>query len=487
MKRWLFALLLGIVLVVTAVIGHALHQRSWLHPRDDQMYLLALAVRYIDPPRFAAVAKEASDFVRARAESPWLVIRYDLRDRYSNNYAGISYLTYLVGRILQSPVPADTNSYSRWVAQTMSVSAAVASSLALIVLLIALLMARDLRLLAAAAIFGVITLYEGMIDVSVSDRLLPAEPGVVPNPLDVLNRVVRLIIDPGDSTYPFGAVPRCAFSLLLLAVFVFRWQGRPAFGYWLFLPLTLIHQSMAGLFLAMVVALDLFLRPRTLAKPGVFLAIGTAIAVFLVRERIWLVVGIAAPVVLVIVMALGLVVVLVLRRRFPHWDTSLLRKAQRSGSWLQRRSPPVADALLLAAGWFVLLVLTAIGNYFAAPEQSAFFWNHIAGRVLGTFRPEILIAICYAVLGRFGRRVEAQRWAMPAAALLALLVLPPAVAAWPPTVFPSVVERNITALNGINAQLATPPMKVTGAEEALIYYWIGKSVVIGRDAVPELR
>jgi hypothetical protein len=296
-----------------------------------------------------------------------------------------------------------------------------------------------------------------------------------------------LFIDPGESTFLFGAAPRCAFSLLLLAVFLFRWQQRAAFGYWLFLPMTLIHQSQTGLFLAIVLALDTVQRPRAITRPAILLPIGMTIAAFVWRERVFWIVGLNGLGLAIVGLAAAPAALFAIRRWWPDRYEWFVGRVSQTLSRLHALSLPMADAILLAIGWFGLLLFTAIGNHFVAPEQSAFFWNHIAGRVLGTIRTEIVVAIIYAALGAIGRTPAARRLILPGITVMTLLIMPPAYVAWPPTTFVGVVVRNTTEMLELERQLTQPLTKITAEQEAVFYYALAKSVATGSDEFRGLR
>ena len=303
-QRYLLTSLLGLALICSAFIGHASHQRSWLEPNDDQLYLAALATRFADPARFEAIVQDFGTVVQQRADMPMRVTRYDLRYKYKDNYAGACYLNQLIFDALGNAELEDT-SFAHRTALAASITSMLLSGFALLVLLLALILARDLRLLAAVTAVGVITVLEGFINVGAGVRLIDTEPGILPNPLDIAVRTARLLVDPGNSTFLFGAGPRCAFVLLLLASFILRWKGRTALAYWLFLPMAFLHQSYAGLFLVIVTGLDILQRPRILLTPRVMLPIAAAVGLFLIREKLWYVVGAKGPITLLLLLILA--------------------------------------------------------------------------------------------------------------------------------------------------------------------------------------
>ncbi len=484
-QRYLTTLLLGLLLITAAIVAHASHQRSWLEPNDDQLYLAALASRFSDPARFDTIVEDFSAVVRERGDTPIRGVRYDLRYNYKNNYAGASYVNQLVFNALGETTLRDS-SFAHRTALAASITSMLLSSAALLVLLFALALARDQRLLATVAIVGVITVLEGFINVGAGLRLIDAEPGVFPNPFDIAIRTARLLIDPGNSTFLFGAGPRSAFVLLLLTTFILRWQGRIALAYWLFLPMAFLHQSYAGLFLVIVTGLDVLQRPRALLAPRVMLPIAAAVTIFVVRERLWDVVGAKGPITLLLLLTLAACAALIIRFWLPDFHARGTELWQRMQSALQPLHPSAADAILLIVGWIGFLLLTIIGNYFATPEQSMFFWGHSAGRILAAARPALLVALIYAILGRM-QQPSQQHLVIPAALLMLVILLPAAVLRWPPSTIVGVIDRNTAALKDMDVRLTQPVAVIKGQYEPLIYYGIAKSVINGRDELSALR
>jgi hypothetical protein len=204
---------------------------------------------------------------------------------------------------------------------------------------------------------------------------------------------------------------------------------------------------------------------------------------------LWTVVGIQALLAAAAAGLLAAVLAGYLRKRMRSWEPRLVSKIRNARAKLLSMSPPSADAILLVAGWLLFLVLTGIGNYLATFEQSTFFWSHIAGRALGIFRPEILVAVFCAALG-FAYRAGWSRWA-PLAPLglcaLTVAMIPPAIYAWPPTAFPAVVARNTAAMEALDDRLHRPLVQVSGPDEPIVYYGLAKTVVTGQDYLKGLR
>src|SRR4029453_18267870 len=85
------------------------------------------------------------------------------------------------------------------------------------------------------------------------------DPG---GPVQSIGYLLKLFFITGPEPSIFGYTPRSQFLVCALAVFLLRWHKHWMGGYVLTILLSLLHQSMAGLLLGLLVVLDLIARPQ---------------------------------------------------------------------------------------------------------------------------------------------------------------------------------------------------------------------------------
>jgi hypothetical protein len=473
-----------------ALVGNALHQTSWLLAQDDQMYTLAAAISVVRPE--SAVAQEAIAELTVRATGQHLVERATLRWEYRENYIAILYLIDAVGGFAK--YPHTYPDFARRAATGLSIGPLVASALAALLVALIILTARNVLLALATATLAVVACVQGMIDLGGSVQVLGnfAE-GQHFGFVKTIYRICLLILDPGASSFIFGTAPRCIVTLMLVAMFLLRWTGRFVTAYAIFLPMTFVHQSETGILLVMLVMIDAIMRPRLLLRPSVaFFVLGAAL-VFLLRERLWVIVGTAGALILLLLMGAvaGLLAWRYAQRRISDPDDFRLslpgfgvlpaELSNRLGSM----GVMASDVLLLALGLAALFFVTWLGNWFASASQSNFFWNHIAGRMMGTFEPVFLLAGIYAGLEWLARRFSLQsvvssvgRGVVVATGILLALVQP-----W--STIAQVIDRNTNAMNALEREIL-PIKNFEGEDEAVFYYALAKSLATGEPIVRRL-
>ncbi|MCG8560117.1 MAG: hypothetical protein MI824_09970 [Hyphomicrobiales bacterium] len=496
MSGRLYICLAAVVFLALNVVGNALHQKEWLKVQDDQMYLLFLSLRYDDPERAERLANLGHSAIEKRAENSRLIERSRLRWLYRDNYVGHLYLVYAGTLATASVIGGQVDAtFSETVAWGMSLGMLTASLLAGLLVVFALLRAADPLLALAVAIVAVIACYQSFIDLGASHKIFGnVAEGQSFIFFRTISQIFLIILDPGKSTFLFGATPRSVFVLVLLAMFVLRWKSHFSLSYLMFFPMILFHQSQAGLFLFGIVVLDLVLRPTVLLRPFNIGAIGLVAAVFFWRERLWEVVGAGlGPVEIGLIMLLP-ALALIRRIRvavvmgYRNVSAMLrLRFLDRFLVWLREQDIVVSDLVMLSLGWLGFLMLTWAGNQFATAVQSDFFWNHIAGRVLGLIHPIVLTAICYLLLRHLAARQSAKSvltWGVSTACLLSV----PVVALnLPNALISDVVSRNIEKMRQLEHRAERDPIEVyRGQDEVRYYHALAKTMATDKDLLKGL-
>ncbi|MGH9905900.1 MAG: hypothetical protein ACRD8U_10015, partial [Pyrinomonadaceae bacterium] len=109
-----------------------------------------------------------------------------------------------------------------------------------------------------------------------------------------IRNLFQFALNPGPQFSPFGFTPRNAVYLISLATVAWRSQGHYGAAYASFLLFSFIHQAMAALLFAVVLALDLLLRPHIFRKATVWPLVVAFLTLFVVRESLWEVMALGA-------------------------------------------------------------------------------------------------------------------------------------------------------------------------------------------------
>lgn len=479
----------ALLFLILANVGHGLHQRTWLRAQDDQMYWLAAAVSVVKDGNGLAEESQAQLIARARGHT---INRATMRWDYVPNYIGALYLIDIAGGFWpESDQARSADYFDKRAAVGLSLGAFVASILAAVLIFGVLLAFKDPLLALAAAALALIACTQATFDLGASNKIIGNfAKGEHFGFAETLRRIALLLLDPGESTYVFGAAPRSVVTLLFVAVFLLRWKEHFAVAYAIFVPMALLHQAQAGLLLIMLVMIDLVVRPRLLVKPSIALPISAMLLVFAIRDGTWE--YFASGSVLLGVLALMLVggaVVWHFRRRADgtqhSWQAGIV------GTWwsydrITSMSVLVSDVLLLSIGWVTFFCVTWLGNWFATATESNILWNHIAGRMLGTFEPVFLLAGLFVGLNWLTQRFSLQPVVSVVGGAIVLVTVTVMWMAPPWVLIPQVIDRNTSAMADLNESLSIPIQKFQSKDEARYYYALARSLATGDPVVRRL-
>lgn len=369
------------------------------------------------------------------------VFRYEARQGYRGNYLAATAGYRLTAETVrwQTDDLASTD-YPAFLARAMYTGflSAYVTACAIFVLIVAT--GRSHRmLLAVIATIALIALVETVFDAAGdtwrgTPVLLP-EAGSAQTFWEVFGRnFPGMILNPHSQLSPFGDTPRNHFVLLVLALFALRWRGAYLGSYVLLAALSFLHQSQTGLLAAYLISADALLRPQLLRSAAGPLAAVT-IALYLGRESLGSIVGIARPAVLALTLALAAAVLAALWLGLRSQVAGPLASALAGPrARLLARGPVAADLIVIATCWATTFPIAAVINAFGSEQQSIYFWTQLHGRSLGILRPPLVLGLTLAGLALIGPRIALPR--------TALAVLTFAGAALVPSVWMSTTHDN---------------------------------------------
>ncbi len=449
---------------------------------DDRLWLYTTGAEIGRPE----VATELNDRVfssMARAQTPpHRAFRFGLRAGYRGNYAAAAVVYHQAAAAVQRRLGAGwASDYPAYLAQAMySGFVAMYVAAAAVLVLIAVLVGDRRWFMAVVVAIAATALLETMFDLagdtwSGLPTLLPDAQTDETFWQNFWPNFPGLLLNPQVQLSPFGDTPRNHFILLMLPLFLLRWRGWLTASYVFLGLLGFLHQSHTGLVLAYLVALDAVLRPSLFRGPVAIVVLAT-LAMFVGRESLGAVVGVARPAVLLMVAAVVLGVLACvyygLRRQAPPVAARLATFRQR----LLERGVVFADlamlGLILLVSFPVVVVINALGS----EAQSQYFWTQVHGRSLGILRPGLMLGLAAFALSRGEARLGEARTFALAAACAALALIPSAFEAVRHDRHPVTrLERQIRALD-VSIGPAIDWSAIGPRTEPDIYYAIARTI-----------
>lgn len=476
--------LAALILCLHLGLGYSHNYRVGLD--DDRLWLYTTGAGFTQAARSAALSDRVRTSLRDSGAGDSQVFRFDLREGYRGNYVAAAGAYHVAALAVQRAAgPAWTTDYPAYLSRAMyagfvGMYAATVVALLAIVLATADRRAVTVVTLAIAMIAGVESLFDLMGDGWTGLPTLLPDAGTsetfvstfVPN-------FPALLLNPHSQLSPFGDTPRNQFILLMVPLFLLRWQGWHLLSYVGLAGLSFLHQSHTGLVLALLVATDAVLRP-SLFRGWTSVALAVTLALFIGRESLGQVIGIARPVV-VAAIALGLTVIAWaiatgLRGRLTGLASRLADARHR----LLARGPVFADlaliAVLLLASFPPTLAINALGS----ESQSVYFWSQVHGRSIGILRPAFVLGCCWLAATRLTARLGAAKATRVMLACSAAALVPSVLDAWRHDRHPVArIERQARTLDAATGP-AVDWARIGTHTEPEIYYAIARTLDIGR-------
>ena len=389
----------AVFLALFCVAAFAAMSINQIRLSDDQLYLMTGGLKL----RHADAYARSVDLVESRLADPAVAAedryRYQMRFDYTDNYLGASalYAAWFALAPRLGPGPAGSGE----IAAASFDSLLFASFLAMLVFSVlasVFLPPRALLAFAAASALGIAL---SMVLPRHPDFIVFGNDGWAEN----LTRLVAFVVGPTASSQfsVFGFTPRSQMFLLAALIFMLRWSGRPALGWWLVPLCALIHQSHTTLLVLLLLVLEFVNGPRRLLRTGVLVPVALSLAMTLARERILDSFRVSDVLVFGGLFAALLVTAVV----WASLETRLF--SRRPGLARRVRELRASRAALLEAGSLaVLWVATLPAGYLACRYSGdlagKYLWCQVHARVYAMLATPILIALCLGLFALFRRR-----------------------------------------------------------------------------------
>jgi hypothetical protein len=226
-----------------------------------------------------------------------------------------------------------------------------------------------------------------------------------------------------------------------------------------------------------VVCLDLVLRPAILWQRSVWLPACIAALLFLVRERVWQVVGLPVGAIFAGLVIAAATVIALARTTWLGGRLATIRywpSALPDRKWL--------DVLFMVALWVTSVPVSYVLARTTSAQQSLYLWSQLSGRSLGLIRLLLFLAAASGIVSLL--RVRKKAWSLTASAALC------AASAY--FVLQRIPEDSRGVVNDLSSGLhdmdrvLSAPDSTPGTAERMIYYAVSKSVDTGHDATAQL-
>lgn len=395
----LLLLLMTLVVVLAALFQSELSQRDELGDDDLVFYYNSLALQH--PVEFDQINKKVSARLAELPLNPnchcqWEQFRFDLREKFRNNYA-LYHVSLGAVRAAIAPFAAGASLDYPAAVGTTIVANYYIGFFATVCLLLLILAAMVRAPLIEAAVFAILLML-------IIDHLSPYRPGfwelrVRPSNakelFDWFSALIMLFVSPSSSFV--GYFPRALSTILVMGVFLVRWSGLRNVSYALLAVVVVIHQGNGALVLFTLLAIDAALRPAIFRKPTVLAGMAVALGAVVLPNGIlgqstgisWLLVPFAA-------LAVGAVLLLdfFVEGATSKW-ISFGRQLRNS---IATRSPITADMVLIVllfGFWaaFSLVMYIRVGQ-----PEGIYTWADLPARYLMLFRAPLFIGLSALLL-----------------------------------------------------------------------------------------
>lgn len=448
---------------------------------DDYLFFGQTGLELAMPQATADQTRLVTRCIKNGKASENFSVRWKMRGDYSRNYLA----TAVAQAAAVSTIPHDTQHFAqdlpvRWISAASAVYAILMVTLLVMALWPASLtgwMAMAFAL-AASAIIGTGTLR--------GDQFL-----VLRDPVDFVANLIRFLINAGPGLSPFSFAPRGMIVGAAAAIFLIRWQKRQVLSYWLIFGLLFVHNSMAGLFLAFILAIDCLARTRSFLNWRLALPAVLGVALYLSREKLFMdlyqdpTLKFKALAVVIVFAAIVWLFrkVAVVASFFSFVDTTQQRIRNRLGE-------PGTDLLAFGIVWLGTLPLGWLLASWSDPtlREQFLVWEIFHGRVLAIFRPVLLLGFAMIVIPRFlawSRQTLTPRFAF--AAMVSLCVL----SVGPDMLDIAVSHRGwgdiVKQFEDIDHEAQTRQISyLVKDDEAVVRFAIAKSAVTGKPVTAHL-
>ena len=395
----LLLLLMTLVVVFAALFQSELSQRDELGDDDLVFYYNSLALQH--PVEFDQINKKVSARLgelplNSNCHCQWEKFRFDLREKFRNNYALYHASLGMVRAVVARYAAAAGVDYPTAVGTSIVANYYIAF-FATVCLLIFILASMVRGPLIEAVVLAILLML-------IIDHLSPYRPGfwelrVRPSTakglFDWFGALVMLFVSPSSSFV--GYFPRALSTLLVMGVFAVRWSGLRNVSYALLAIVVIIHQGNGALVLFTLLAIDAALSPELFRKPAMLACMAVALgAVVLPNGILGQSTGISWLLVPFAVLGVGAILLLdfIVERATSKWIVF----GRQTRNNFATRSTVAADMViivLLFGFWaaFSLVMYIRVGQ-----PEGIYTWGDLPARYLMLFRAPLFIGVSALLL-----------------------------------------------------------------------------------------
>jgi hypothetical protein len=456
--------------VLVFLTGYARSFNYAFRGNDDTVWLYLTGVELFHPSAAAPLHEAVRDFLPMQPDGERALQRWNLRANYAANYLLPSALIYGASRAIKPIIDGFEGNFALFVTLSLALGVILSAVVAVSVLRWAILSCDS-----SAASFGTLLGLAAVAALSVLPEDTPKNLIDTGGPLQSVLYLLKLFFVTGPEPSIFGYTPRSQFLVCALAVFLLRWHRRWRGAYVLTILLSLLHQSMAGLLLGLLVVLDLVARPQIFDRKTVAIVALGAVVMF-GRERLFSTLGLWPAITALVIVILAIGAVMAAHRygkRLPWWealDSRLLGPVRQRAD---RLGPIGADLATAWTLWLLTLPAALVATRMVDPASAYHFWGEIHLRVLMLLQPVTFVGLAILAIGWLeANLVIDRRWLYATIVVAAVLATAPA-AVQAVAHYDAGLLRAGRMLNQYNALLGKPlPALDIQTREAVLCYAI---------------
>lgn len=358
----------------------------------DWLNLYLCGIETVHPALHENQIEMVKDIV-SESTSDQAVYRATLRANYCDNYPFTSLSMVAAGEWQKHLGTRPSEDFSTFLSRTLwsgvIISGEVLGIVCLLFVFLTTTGAVRLSLLMAIGLCG--WWYLALPSQQVSwmfYQVTPAPPAMIVDWPNIAALGLRSWINPGAAYSLFSAFPRCLCAMLAFTAFAIRWSGRPAAAYWIPLLVSFVHQSSASILLFGLICCDIVIRPWIFKQVSCLVPIAAIALVVLLRERMLAILGfswwwIAAAALTAVGVAIFILVLRPVRELVRGAWSHIVAWRQQT---IEAVPLPFADASILFAVWFVLLLISYIVSRSDVWFRVIYFWSELTPRYVGMFQ-----------------------------------------------------------------------------------------------------
>jgi hypothetical protein len=182
-----------------------------------------------------------------------------------------------------------------------------------------------------------------------------------------------------------------------------------------------IHQSTSLILLVALIGCDIVVRPWVLRRAAILVPIGVNLALVLLRERMFAILGFSSSDVMIVAAILFCLIAALAMLRPVR---SVIRAGwEPIAEWRSRTieavALPFADALIVFTAWLGLILLSYLASRNDSWYRLVYFWSELSPRYIGMFQLTFWAGILFPLILMLQ---AADRWLAASAAVVMLTI-----------------------------------------------------------------